>query len=50
MWAVDGECDPTKAPAWVPKWAVALAMAGMWEQLDGVCNWIMELRKGGGNA
>jgi hypothetical protein len=47
MWAVDSECDPTKAPPWVPKWAVALGMAGMWQELDGACNWIMELRKGG---
>lgn len=47
MWAVSADADPMDAPEWVPPWARKLGVEGMWEEIDGVCNWLMGLRKGG---
>jgi hypothetical protein len=46
MWAVSSDADPMDAPEFVPEWARKLGMEGMWTELDGVCNWVMGLRRG----
>jgi hypothetical protein len=45
MWAVSTDADPMDPPLWVPKWAIKLAVEGYWNEIDAVCNWVMELRK-----
>jgi ParB/RepB/Spo0J family partition protein len=45
MWAISTEADPMNAPEWVPKWACELGVEGMWNQVDGVVNWIASLKQ-----
>jgi len=47
MWAVSEEADPQSAPEWVPKWARDLAMAGYWNEIDAILNWVVGLKCGG---
>ena len=44
MWAIDEKADPMNAPDYVPNWAKAMALEGMWNQIDEVVNWVMGLR------
>jgi hypothetical protein len=47
MWAVSSDADPNAAPDCIPKWALNLAYAGLWTDIDAVCNWVASLKGGG---
>ena len=45
-WANATEFDPMNAPECVPKWATTMAVEGLWQEIDQVCNWVISLKGG----